>query len=121
MTAVVSKQRHSLADPFGLGDFEHVSRRKRLLAALLVLGAASLVGLSALVNSQGIASVEDHLRRDVVRSVANDVRALRVDVAGRSVTIAGNVSTARERQRIVARVRGRWGVADLDASRLTVG
>jgi hypothetical protein len=113
--------KRSIFDPFGLNDYEHRKRRRQLFVALVLGGLAIAIGLTALVRSVAVPKVERHLKDDVVTAVAADVSALRVDVDGRNLTIAGSVASVRERNRIVSLVRERWGVGSVDADGLRVG
>jgi hypothetical protein len=116
----IASEPTSITDPFHLLDYEYSQRRRQLLAGLLVVGLSCLVALTLLVKSSGVPSLEVHLRNDVTKSIANDVRDLRVGVDGQKITVSGTVRTQRERTRIVERVRTRWGVQSLDATLLIV-
>jgi hypothetical protein len=111
---------HSLTDPFHLLDYEYLKRRTRLLCCLFIVGFGCLVALTVFVRSAGVPSLEAHLRDDVTESIANDVNGLRVFVNGQEVLVSGTVATQGDRERIVERVRTRWGVRGIDASLLVV-
>ncbi len=112
--------RNSLTDPFDLVDFNFSTRRKRLLVALLVVGLASLIALTSVVRTTAVPKLEQRLEFDVKRSLADDVTQLRVSVDGRSVRVAGIVDSATERAKVVERVRGRWGVRNVNAEGLKI-
>jgi BON domain len=112
--------RVSLTDPFALVDFDFSARRKRLLIALLLVALVSLIGLTAVVRSTAAPKLQRRLQADVERSLADDVNNLRVSVDGRSVRIAGDVTSANQRTRVIEQAQSRWGVRNLNADALKV-
>lgn len=85
----------------------------------VLIGVTGLVGAIAFGSIVGVAHVERHLRSDV------QVHALEgtgVDVRfhGRIAVLSGFVRSFDERRAVIDRVARRWGVARVDAARLTV-
>lgn len=88
-------------------------------ASAVLIGVVGLVGVISFGSIIGIPHVERHLRSDVEARVLGGTD---VDVRfdGRIAVLSGAVRSADERRALIDRVARRWGVARVDAQRLTV-
>jgi BON domain len=101
-----------------------MKRNKTLLILSLMLVAMALSACS--MNRQtpselDNAALEGDVRAAISQAVAGKTFDLGIDVAqGGRVTLSGNVSSASDRDAIVARVQQVSGVTSVNADRLTV-
>ncbi len=88
-------------------------------ATAVLIGVVGLVGVISFGSIVGIPHVERHLRSDVE---ANVLGGTDVDVRfdGRVAVLSGSARSSDERRALIDRVARRWGVARVDADRLTV-
>ncbi len=104
--------------PFGASAIEEAKRRRRLFLSLAAVAVVSLASVTVAASRTGVPKIENHLREDVFASVKNDVEELRVRVNGTHVVVSGDVASVAVRDRVMSRVRNRWGVRSVDVSDL---
>ena len=88
-------------------------------ATAVIIGVAGLVGVITFGSIVGIPHVERHLRSDVQVHVLEGTD-VEVRFHGRIAVLFGFVRSFDERRAVIDRVARRWGVARVDADRLTV-
>lgn len=87
-------------------------------ATAVLIGVVGLVGVISFGSIVGIPHVERHLRSDVEANVLGGTD-VEVRFDGRVAVLSGSARSSDERRAVIDRVARRWGVARVDADRLT--